>query len=288
MPAILAPTWSWKRSRKAILEFQRGDLHRFAWPTRSTARRRGQSAMLETMRRAPVTAGTRYQLKRRSSSLATQTRSAGEDLPPAGSPARPILVQAARRLFGSRPACGNRRPHHAARDDRTGQVMDGKKSSAGRVLCESHPGRPRATPGSPGARDPPEGVYALPAANKFIRWGQVREPGAGADRQGPSILDGRYNVSFEDIRRVYLPALRYRIIVNFEAQAEGISRQILLELSTGAGEGRTLRRRVRGSAKGFRVQRSAFSFRCPPRSQAPAWEPGRLTKGFSIRRPSTP
>jgi len=44
-------------------------------------------------------------------------------------------------------------------------------------------------------------------------------------------LDGRYNVSFEDIRRVYLPALRHRIIVNFEAQAENIEPdQVLLEI----------------------------------------------------------
>ena len=38
-----------------------------------------------------------------------------------------------------------------------------------------------------------------------------------------ALLEGRYNVSFEDIRRVYLPALRHRIILNFEAQAENIS-----------------------------------------------------------------
>ena len=37
-----------------------------------------------------------------------------------------------------------------------------------------------------------------------------------------ALLDGRYNVSFEDIRRVYLPALRHRVLLNFEAQAEGI------------------------------------------------------------------
>ena len=37
-----------------------------------------------------------------------------------------------------------------------------------------------------------------------------------------AMLDGRYNVSFDDIRRVYLPALRHRVLLNFEAQAEGI------------------------------------------------------------------
>ena len=46
-----------------------------------------------------------------------------------------------------------------------------------------------------------------------------------------ALLDGRYNVSFEDIRRVWLPALRHRMIINFEAQAEGIQPdKVLLEL----------------------------------------------------------
>ena len=45
------------------------------------------------------------------------------------------------------------------------------------------------------------------------------------------LLDGRYNVSFEDVRRVYLPALRHRVIFNFEAQAEGIEPdKVLLDL----------------------------------------------------------
>jgi MoxR-like ATPase len=46
-----------------------------------------------------------------------------------------------------------------------------------------------------------------------------------------ALLDGRFNVSFEDVRRTYLPALRHRVIANFEALAEGISNdQILAEI----------------------------------------------------------
>jgi MoxR-like ATPase len=43
-----------------------------------------------------------------------------------------------------------------------------------------------------------------------------------------ALLDGRYNVSFDDIRRVYLPALRHRILLNFEAQAENIAADTIL------------------------------------------------------------
>ena len=46
-----------------------------------------------------------------------------------------------------------------------------------------------------------------------------------------ALLSGRYNVSFEDVRRVFLPAMRHRVILNFEAEAEGIDPdKILLEV----------------------------------------------------------
>jgi len=79
----------------------------------------------------------------------------------------------------------------------------------------------------------PEGQFALPITNQYVRWG-ASPRGAqtlALAAKVRALLDGRYNVSFEDIRRVYLPAARHRIIVNFEAQAEGIEPdQVLLEL----------------------------------------------------------
>ncbi len=43
-----------------------------------------------------------------------------------------------------------------------------------------------------------------------------------------ALLDGRFNVAFDDIRAAALPALRHRVAVNFEAQAEGISSDTLI------------------------------------------------------------
>jgi len=44
-------------------------------------------------------------------------------------------------------------------------------------------------------------------------------------------LEGRFNVSFEDVRRVFLPAMRHRVLLNFEAQAEGVDPdQVLLDI----------------------------------------------------------
>jgi MoxR-like ATPase len=38
-----------------------------------------------------------------------------------------------------------------------------------------------------------------------------------------ALLDGRYNVAYDDLREAALPALRHRLILSFEAQAEGLA-----------------------------------------------------------------
>jgi MoxR-like ATPase len=46
-----------------------------------------------------------------------------------------------------------------------------------------------------------------------------------------ALLDGRYSVAFDDIRQAAIPALRHRLVPNFEAQAEGMtSDQIIGEI----------------------------------------------------------
>jgi MoxR-like ATPase len=44
-----------------------------------------------------------------------------------------------------------------------------------------------------------------------------------------ALAQGRFNVSFDDIRAVALPALRHRLILNFEAEAEGITTDKIIE-----------------------------------------------------------
>ena len=43
------------------------------------------------------------------------------------------------------------------------------------------------------------------------------------------MLDGRYHVSFNDIETSVLPALRHRILLNFEGQAEGVTTDEVLQ-----------------------------------------------------------
>ena len=52
-----------------------------------------------------------------------------------------------------------------------------------------------------------------------------------------ALLAGRPNVSFEDIRSLLLPSLRHRLILNLEADAEGITAEkILTEVATQVAE----------------------------------------------------
>jgi MoxR-like ATPase len=76
----------------------------------------------------------------------------------------------------------------------------------------------------------PGGEFAAADTNKYIRCG-ASPRGAQAlvlAAKVRALLEGRYNVSFEDIRRVYLPSLRHRILLNFEAQAENIASDTVL------------------------------------------------------------
>jgi MoxR-like ATPase len=79
----------------------------------------------------------------------------------------------------------------------------------------------------------PGGEFATADTNRYIRCG-ASPRGAQAlilASKVRALLAGRYNVSFEDIRSIYLPAMRHRVLLNFEAQAENIpSDQILANI----------------------------------------------------------
>ncbi len=77
----------------------------------------------------------------------------------------------------------------------------------------------------------PESPYASEMTKRFVRFG-VSPRGvqalilAGKVR---ALLGGRFTVSCEDLREVAPPALRHRIIRNFEGEAEGIYTDSILE-----------------------------------------------------------
>ena len=70
----------------------------------------------------------------------------------------------------------------------------------------------------------PESPEASPITKQYVRFG-ASPRGAQTLMLAAKIvalMEGRYNVAFEDIRAVALPALRHRLILNFEGEAEGI------------------------------------------------------------------
>ncbi|MCH8807298.1 MAG: AAA family ATPase [Planctomycetes bacterium] len=77
----------------------------------------------------------------------------------------------------------------------------------------------------------PGGPYAVEATNKYVRWGASPRAVQTLTLGGKlhAMLDGRFNASFSDVQKVYLPAMRHRVLLNFEGEAEGISTDDVLK-----------------------------------------------------------
>ncbi len=94
-------------------------------------------------------------------------------------------------------------------------IADHVERYAANILIATHPTSDRASDmikkyGKYGAS--PRGLQAM------VLGGKVR-----------ALLDGRFNVAEEDIRAVARPALRHRILLNFEGEAEEISTDAIVD-----------------------------------------------------------
>ncbi len=71
----------------------------------------------------------------------------------------------------------------------------------------------------------PDSKYASEAAKQYIRFGASPRAGQALVSAGKvlALMDGRYNVSYDDIDKLAYPVLRHRIKLNFEALSEHIS-----------------------------------------------------------------
>jgi MoxR-like ATPase len=77
----------------------------------------------------------------------------------------------------------------------------------------------------------PQGEFASDVTNRFVRFGSSPRGVQALVLAGKvrAMLDERYHVSFDDIEASVMPALRHRILLNFEGQAEGITTDKVLE-----------------------------------------------------------
>ena len=196
-----------------------------------------QSAMLETMQEGTVTVGgTRYELKKPFFVLATQNPIEQEGTYPLPE------AQLDRFLFKLIVGYSGREDLGTIIDRTTkGVSVEPESIISGDEILEMQK-LVREVILADHIRDyivrltlatHPEGDLAVSITNQYLRWGSSPR---GAQTlvlaaKVRALLEGRFNVSFEDVRRVYLPAMRHRVIANFEAQAEGISTdQVLLDI----------------------------------------------------------
>ena len=92
------------------------------------------------------------------------------------------------------------------------------KDYAVRLVLSTHPQRGQAK-------------EATPLAQKFVLYGSSPRglQSLILAAKARALLAGRPNVSFEDIRTMLPPSLRHRLILNLEADAEGVSAEKVLD-----------------------------------------------------------
>jgi len=77
----------------------------------------------------------------------------------------------------------------------------------------------------------PNSEFAPPEVNRYVRYGASPRAAQTLLLAGKvyALMDGRYNVAREDIKKAIKPAMRHRVILNFEAEADQITPDWLLE-----------------------------------------------------------
>jgi MoxR-like ATPase len=76
----------------------------------------------------------------------------------------------------------------------------------------------------------PQDSTAPPEVHRYVRYGASPRGMQAMILAGKiiALLDGRYNVAYDDIREAAIPALRHRLILNFDAQAEGVTTDVVV------------------------------------------------------------
>jgi MoxR-like ATPase len=190
-----------------------------------------QAALLEAMQEYQVTVnGVRYDLDRPLFVLATQNPIEQEGTYPLPE------AQLDRFMFNvviDYPSADEERRILAATtgtsDPKVGVVASGEEIERLHFVVREVPAAAnvidyaarlvRATrPGGPSADRVPEWVA------KWVRWGAGPRAGQSLllGAKARALLDGRSVVAHEDIREVALPVLRHRLLLNFQAEAEGV------------------------------------------------------------------
>jgi MoxR-like ATPase len=192
-----------------------------------------QSALLEAMQERTVTVGTQTRaLPSPFFVLATQNPIELEGTYPLPEaqldrfffkvlvpfPGEQDLLEIARRTTGEstpqlRPVADAETVLAAQRVAREVPIAEHVLRYAARLIGASHPDRTE-----------------LDSVRRYVRWGASPRGMQTLILAGKvrALLEGRYNVAFDDLSAVAQPALRHRIFLQFEAEADGITADRLI------------------------------------------------------------
>jgi MoxR-like ATPase len=216
-------------------EFQKGPIfaHVLLADEINRATPKTQSALLEAMQEDAVTVGReRYELPGPFFVLATQNPIEMEGTYPLPE------AQLDRFFFKLRVTAPAREELHAILDRTTGAGVPAVRAVLGRERVLAMRALIREVPVSRPVQDwvvrlveatHPERT-SHPLVKKYVRYGSSPR-GAQAVLLGAKVLAlraGRFSPSFADVRQVVLQALRHRLLLNFEGDADGIATDQLL------------------------------------------------------------
>jgi len=193
-----------------------------------------QSAMLEAMQERSVTVGGKtYNLAEPFMVLATQNPIELEGTYPLPEAQLDRFMFKVTVPYSTREELATIADRTTAGEDpKAAPVMDGPQIMAARALV-------RQVVIAPHVKDyairlvlatHPGGEFATPAVTRFVRFGSSPRGLQSVILAAKvwAVLDSRYHVSFDDVARSYLPAMRHRVLLNFEGQAEGLEPDGLL------------------------------------------------------------
>ena len=196
-----------------------------------------QSALLEAMQEYQVTVGgVRYELERPLFVLATQNPIEQEGTYPLP---EAQLDRFMLNVVIEYPSADEERAILAetttAKEPMVAAVATGDQIERARLLVREIPAATnvvdyaarlvRATrPASADSDNVPDFIH------KWVRWGAGPRAGQALLLAGKAraVLHGRAAVSIDDVRAVAAPVLRHRVLVNFEAEADGISAEAIV------------------------------------------------------------
>jgi MoxR-like ATPase len=193
-----------------------------------------QSALLEAMQESSVTiAKTTYKLDQPFFVLATQNPLEMEGTYPLPE------AQLDRFFFKLKVGFPDREALHGIMDRTTGEDVPHPSKVIEKDRLSAMKAFVRKVPVARNVQDyairvlqgtHPETASATPMTKKYVRYGASPRGVQALLLAGKirALLQDRYAVAIDDIRAVALPALRHRLLLNFEGEAEGIDPDALI------------------------------------------------------------